>query len=145
MARRHARQRFRRPWLCQGSACQTTTQNVKSHSSNLMMLLSPPLPPGGPAHSAGPTPNLQKPCFWALLGGLFSIFGRLFSIFGRFLRALKIIKKRQPKNMPQNLKSRTSDRPNIDLGITFGIHFGIDFHEILDFVIISENHRNDYI
>ena len=29
--------------------------------------------------------------------------------------------------------------------MTFGIHLGIDFHEILDFVIICENHPNAYI
>ena len=29
--------------------------------------------------------------------------------------------------------------------MTFGVHLGIDFHEILDFVIICENHRNAYI
>ena len=47
--------------------------------------------------------------------------------------------------MPQNLKSRTPDRPKVDFGMTFGVHLGIDFHEILDFVIICENHRNVYI
>ena len=29
--------------------------------------------------------------------------------------------------------------------MTFGVHLGIDFHEILDFVIICENHPNAYI
>ena len=29
--------------------------------------------------------------------------------------------------------------------MTFGVHLGIDFHEIFDFVIICENHRNAYI
>ena len=29
--------------------------------------------------------------------------------------------------------------------MTLGVHLGIDFHEILDFVIICENHRNAYI
>ena len=39
--------------------------------------LPPPhnLPPGGPAHSAGPTPNPRKLCFWDILGRLFSIWG----------------------------------------------------------------------
>ena len=34
-----------RPWLCQGLACQVKTQNIKSPSSNFMMLFPPPLPP----------------------------------------------------------------------------------------------------
>ena len=29
--------------------------------------------------------------------------------------------------------------------MTLGVHLGIDFHEILDFVIICENHPNAYI
>ena len=70
---------------------------------------------------------------------------RTFFIFGRFLHTSKIIKNRIPQNTAKNLKSRTLDRPNGDFGMTFGVHLGIDFHEILDFVIICENHRNAYI
>ena len=57
----------------------------------------------------------------------------------------KIIKTRIPQNTAKNLKSRTLDRPNGGFGMTFGVHLGIYFHEILDFVIICENHRNAYI
>ena len=70
---------------------------------------------------------------------------RTFVIFGRFWHTSKIIKNRIPQNTAKNLKSRTLDRPNGDFGMTFGVHLGIDFHEILDFVIICENHRNAYI
>ena len=57
----------------------------------------------------------------------------------------KSSKNRILQNTAKNLTSRTPDRPNVDFGMTFGIHLGIDFHEILDFVIICENHRNAYI
>ena len=50
-----------------------------------------------------------------------------------------------PPKTPQNLKNRGPDRPKVDFGMTFGIHLGMDFHEILDFIIICENHRNAYI
>ena len=66
-------------------------------------------------------------------------------IFGRLFADQKLIKNQTPQKRIQNLKSRTPDRPNVDFGITFGVHLGIDVHEILDFVIISENHRNAYI
>ena len=70
---------------------------------------------------------------------------RTFFIFSRFWHTSKIIKNRIPQNTAKNLKSRTLDRPNGDFGMTFGVHLGMDFHEILDFVIICENHRNAYI
>ena len=70
---------------------------------------------------------------------------RTFVIFGRFWHTSKIIKNRIPQNTAKNVKSRTLDRPNGDFGMTFGVHLGIDFHEILDFVLICENHRNVYI
>ena len=66
-------------------------------------------------------------------------------IFGRPFADQKFIKNKTPQKTAQSLKSRTPDRPNIDLGVTFGVHFGIDFHKILDFVIIRENHPNAYI
>ena len=59
-----------------------------------------------------------------------------------FCTPQKSFKKCILQNAPKNLKSRTLDRPNGDFGMTFGVHLGIDFHEILDFVIICENHRN---
>ena len=62
-----------------------------------------------------------------------------------FWRTQKSSKNRNPQNTAKNLKSQTPDRPNGDFGMTFGVHLGIDFHEILDFVIICENHRNAYI
>ena len=104
------------------SKCQNSF--IKSHDVNFPPSSSPP---GGPAHSAGQTPNLLKLCFFDDLGRLFSILGCLFSIFGRFLRVLKIMKKRFQKNMPQNLKSRPPDRPNVDLGIDFGSLFASFF------------------
>ena len=70
---------------------------------------------------------------------------RTFVIFCRFLHTSKSIKNRIPQNTAKNLKSRTLDRPKVDFGVTFGIHLGIVFHEILDFVIICENHPNAYI
>ena len=67
------------------------------------------------------------------------------SILSRLFADRKLIKNQTPQKPSQNLKSRTPDRPNLDFGLTFGVHFGIDFHEILDFLIISKNHRNAYI
>ena len=57
----------------------------------------------------------------------------------------KLIKNLTPQKPSQNLKSRTPERPNVDFGLTLGVNFCIDFHEILEFLIINENHRNAYI
>ena len=70
---------------------------------------------------------------------------RTFVFFVDFCTLQKSSKNRILQNTAKNLKSRTPDRPNVDFGMTFGVHLGIDFHEILDFVIICENHRNAYI
>ena len=66
-------------------------------------------------------------------------------IFDRLFADRKFVKNQTPQKRTQNLKSRTPDRPNLDFGFTFGVHFNTDFHEFLDFLIISKNHRNAYI
>ena len=108
------------------SKCQMSF--IKSHDVTCPPLF---LPPGGPAHSAGPTPNLRKLCFWDILGRLFSILGRLFSIFGRFFCALKIIKKtsskkhapKPQKSGPWSPKCRFWHRFWDPFGIIFSLNF----------------------
>ena len=90
------------------------------------------------ASAADPPRNSPESCFGPQVP-------RTFFIFYWFLHTSKIFKNRIPQKTAKNLKSRTLDRPNGDFGMTFGVHLGIDFHEILDFVIICENHRNAYI
>ena len=68
-----------------------------------------------------------------------------YTVLVDFCAPQKSSKNNLPKKLPQNLKSRTPARPSVDFGITFGVHLGIDVHEILDFVIICENHRNAFI
>ena len=69
----------------------------------------------------------------------------LLSFLVDFSHIPKLIKNQRPPKTSRNLKSWGPDRPNVDFGMTFGVHLGIDFHEILDFVIICENHPNAYI
>ena len=67
------------------------------------------------------------------------------SILSRLFADRKLIENETPQKPSQNLKSRAPDRPNFDFGLTLDVHFNIDVHENLDFVIISENHRNAYV
>ena len=64
------------------------------------------------------------------------------SILSRLFADRKLIKNQTPQKPSQNLKSRTPDRPNLGFGLAFGSILAWLFHEILDFVIICENHRN---
>ena len=102
-------ERFRRPWRSLGARRVKSNFKVPKFIHQISSCYLPPphnLPPGGPAHSAGPTPNPRKLCFWDILGRLFSILGRLFSIFGRFFCALQIIKKTSSKkHAPKPQKS----------------------------------------
>ena len=67
------------------------------------------------------------------------------SNFVDFYTLQKSSKNRIPRNTAKNLKSRTPERQNVDFGVTLGVNFCIDFHEIVEFLIINENHRNAYI
>ena len=98
-------------------------------------VLTPPYPPGGPAHSAPPR----------MIYPFFSPSAEFFEFFIDFYTLQKSSKNRILQNIAKNLKSRTPERPNVDFGVTFGVNFCIDFHEILEFLIINENHRNAYI
>ena len=92
--------RFRRPWLSLGARRVESNFKVPKFIHQISSCYLPPphnLPPGGPAHSAGPPRWTRQLCFWDILGLLFSIFGRLFSIFDSFFGALKIIKKTSSK------------------------------------------------
>ena len=67
------------------------------------------------------------------------------SILSRLFADRKLIENLTPQKASQNLKNLTPERPNVDFGVTFGVNFCKDFHEILEFLIINENHRNAYI
>ena len=110
--------------------CQTLSQNF------------PKQVPGGSASCRRPSALGPPSC---AIGLPFAPKSQIFAKYCQIFADRKCIKNRIPQNSAKNLKSRTPDRPNIDLFMIFGIHLGIDFHEILDFVIIFENHPNAYI
>ena len=130
------------------SACRIKFQSAKIHSSNLIMLLAPPLIISSPAAPHIPQGRPQIPANFAFgtsLAASFRFGAAFFRLLVDFWMPQKSYKKRLQKNMPQNLQSRAPDHQNVDFGIDFGTLLASFFHQFFDSLIKCVNHQNAFV